>query len=159
MGWCGCGGSHLYHLYRRMALWLVVSNETTSWQTRASCSVAFRAHPHHPSVPPNLERHTAAPLREILGRLYDMGACCVSNNFVCCVCTHKPVEPRKSTPNRPTNPTHHPPPQQTQNKRTKTGVREHVMVEGGPRTARAFLETKVVDRVVIYQVNCTGICA
>lgn len=28
------------------------------------------------------------------------------------------------------------------------------MVEGGPRTARAFLETEaVVDRVVIYQVR------
>lgn len=41
----------------------------------------------------------------------------------------------------------------TPQKTPRTGVREHVMVEGGPRTARAFLDTKVVDRVVIYQVS------
>jgi riboflavin biosynthesis pyrimidine reductase len=33
------------------------------------------------------------------------------------------------------------------------GLRRHIMVEGGPRTARLFLEAGCVDRVIIYQVR------
>uniref|UniRef100_I2CPJ6 Riboflavin biosynthesis protein n=1 Tax=Nannochloropsis gaditana (strain CCMP526) TaxID=1093141 RepID=I2CPJ6_NANGC len=31
------------------------------------------------------------------------------------------------------------------------GVREHIMVEGGPRTAKAFLDAACVDRAVIFE--------
>jgi hypothetical protein len=121
------------------------------------------SHLFFPSTSHTRAKQTSAPLREILGRLYDMGEhapdptpdaplvawgllalfsifaslhVCLSTTTAGSILTiHRSIDPYLYG---------------------VTGVREHVMVEGGPRTARAFLETNVVDRVVIYQVSRGG---